>query len=372
MTGGSAVVFGAGSIGRGLAGPLITQAGMTPVFVEASSALRRRLAEAGGYRVRLTGRREELVAVSGIRVVAPEDSEALRAALVDCAFAVTAVGGAHLREVARLLAQTLPPRGSALPLLLCENWPNADQEMAAHLAEAGVSREQVACAAASVERMVRPDEGLNLVGESGETLYADRSAWPGTPPAIEGMHFVAPLEPYYKRKLFTNNAGHAVLAYMGARRGCRRLVDALDLPEAAAALRRLLDAGAAALHAAYGLPRAELDAHLHSLLAYRYPNRALADTVARVGRQPLRKLGPSERLVGLLRLLEKHGIDGDPVHRTIAAALYYHDADDDESVRMQETIRAHGPGGVLASVCEIGPDEPSFDAILRRYAEMGP
>ncbi len=370
MTGGSAVVFGAGSIGRGLAGPLLTQAGMTPVFVEASAELRRRLAEAGGYCVQLTGRREEQVAVSGYGVIAPEDFGALRSALADCVFAVTAVGGAHLGSVAHALAQALPPDRSALPVLLCENWPDAAGEMSDRLAQAGVGPDRVAFVPASVERMVRPGEGLDLVGESCETLFADGSAWPGTPPAIAGLHFVDQLEPYYKRKLFTNNAGHAALAYLGALNGCRRLVDALDVPAVASVLQCLLSAGAEGLHASYGLERTELEQHLHSLLTYRYPNRALVDTAARVGRQPLRKLGPSERLTGLLRLLERHGIDGDPVHRTIAAALHYFDEDDDECVRMRAMIQGDGPGAVLEAVCGVRPDEPAYDAILRHYAEM--
>ena len=50
-----------------------------------------------------------------------------------------------------------------------------------------------------------------------------------------------------------------------------------------------------------------LEAHTHDLLR-RFTNRALGDTIFRLGRDPLRKLAPKDRLVGAARLAEKAGI----------------------------------------------------------------
>ncbi len=365
------VVFGAGSIGRGLLGQLLSENGMPMLFVEPVEALRCALAESKGYTVRLAGRQAEDFVISGYEVAAPEERDRITAALASCPFAATAVGGVHLPDVANLVTETIGgARRAPLPMLLCENWPNAAEEMAHCLNTKALARGKVVCVPSSVERMVRPAEGLGLVGESCESLFIDGTTWPGPRPALKGFAFVEALEAYYKRKLFTNNAGHALLAYEGALRGCDTLCAALEHSDIAAHLKALLLVAAEALHREYGLGREALDRHVRDLLIYRYPNEALGDTVARVGRQPLRKLGREERLTGLLRLLAKHGLDATPVHRAMAAALCYFDPDDEECIRMREMIRRDGPAVVLESACGLSPGQPAFEAVLAYYGKM--
>jgi 2-oxoisovalerate dehydrogenase E1 component len=55
----------------------------------------------------------------------------------------------------------------------------------------------------------------------------------------------------------------------------------------------------------------------------RFANRALADPVSRLARDPLRKLAPGDRLVGAARLVERHGIRPEGLSWGIAAALAY-------------------------------------------------
>lgn len=371
MAANPAVVFGAGSIGRGLLGQLLAQNAIPVLFVEPMAGLRCLLSESGAYTVRLTGRQPETFTVSDYRVAAPEDMDTVAVALASCPFAATAVGGAHLPEVADLIASTLDDRRAPLPLLLCENWPNAAEEMTRHLVARATMPEKVACVPTSVERMVRPTDGLELLGESCESLLIDATAWPSPRPGFEGFEFVDELEPYYKRKLFTNNAGHALLAYEGALRDCRTLCEALEHTDVAAHLRALLSTAAEALHRECGLGRDALAKHVHNLLAYRYANEALGDTVARVGRQPLRKLGPQERLTGLLRLVEKHGLDAAPVHRVMAAAMLYFDPEDAECIEMRRITRQDGPEAVLMSLCGLSPEESAFEQVLAHFEELG-
>ena len=87
----------------------------------------------------------------------------------------------------------------------------------------------------------------------------------------------------------------------------------------------------------------------------------------RVARQPLRKLGPNERLIGLLRKLERHGLPIRPVCRTIAAALRYAQPGDPESEKLQEMIRMGGAESVLQTVCELDPDEEAFRTCMQEW-----
>ncbi len=371
MNQGDIVIFGAGCIGRGLLGERAAAAGRRIVFVEAVDALAAALRQADGFNVRLVGREQSVTRVIDYQVISTRDHTAIAGALHTCAFAATAVGGAHLPAVAALMTPGVRQRDSALNILVCENWPNADQALTEQLIQNQAPAERFACIPCSVERMVRaqPDT-LDLCGESLESLYFDVTRCRGAAPELPGLRPCNDLTPYYARKLFTNNAGHAVLAYEGHLAGHRLLCDAHRDPDIRAYVEALLAGAAEMLHRTYGLTREALREHVDILLRYRYANETLADTVRRVARNPLRKLGPSERLTGLLRRLEKAGLDSDPVCRTMAAAMAYFDAEDDECLRLRAMLAEQGPASVLRDVCEVDPDEPAGRACLRHWKDM--
>jgi mannitol-1-phosphate 5-dehydrogenase len=277
----------------------------------------------------------------------------------------TAVGGVNLAAVGALLGAALAERREMLPVLVCENWPEADTVLAKTLRRCSAADGTFACIPCSVERMVqRVGMGLDLIGENGE------SAWVPAAVALPGLRVCADFAPYYARKLYTNNAGHALLAYEGFLAGRETLCAALAVPAIRKRLEALLAGSATMLAREYGLAERELAEHVDCLLRYRFASVVLADRVERVARQPLRKLGPQERLVGLLRKLEKHRLPLRPVCRTIAAALRYDDPRDDESRRLQALIRREGPGGVLAEICQLKPEEEGHRLCLAEWAAL--
>jgi mannitol-1-phosphate 5-dehydrogenase len=113
----------------------------------------------------------------------------------------------------------------------------------------------------------------------------------------------------------------------------------------------------------FGFTPQEQRAHEEDLLA-RYRNRALGDQVRRVGADPLRKLGPEDRLIGSARLCLEEGVE--PVHvlQGIRAALAYDPPDDPSAARLQEMLRARGLAHVLGEVCGLRPQEPLFAALV--------
>jgi len=365
------LVFGAGNIGRGLLGELAARAGRPVAFVEANIALAKQLVMAGGYRVRLAGQEPSVCEITNYRVLTPNDRETIAEAVAQCDFAATAVGGENLAAVACLLRDGIEKRTRPLNILVCENWPNGEQVLASALSEQHVSPERYSCVPCSVARMVRSDgDSLNLVGESGESLLVDASRWKGDPPGIEGMIACDNLAPFYARKLYTSNAGHAVLAYHGFLAGYRFLYQALNDEAILKQLTDSLTVAVAVLVREHAMDRGHLEEHVAHLLKYRFASIDLADTVTRVARQPLRKLGPKERLVGLMRLLEKHDMSPQPVLRTIAAALHYYDPADSECRQMRKMISTGGPGQVLAEICGMDRGERCFDQCLLLYDEI--
>jgi mannitol-1-phosphate 5-dehydrogenase len=90
----------------------------------------------------------------------------------------------------------------------------------------------------------------------------------------------------------------------------------------------------------------------------RFANRALADPVSRLARDPLRKLAPGDRLVGAARLVERHGIRPEGLSWGIAAALAYENPDDTHAMELQARLAREGLTGILQSLCAIQEDEP--------------
>ncbi len=121
------------------------------------------------------------------------------------------------------------------------------------------------------------------------------------------------LLPFAEAKLYGHNATHALAAYLGALLGLRFIAELAERRDVMAVLRRaFVDESGAALCRKYAgydplFTPAGYTAYAEDLLA-RMTNPHLHDTVARVGRDPRRKLGWDDRLIGTMRLAWSQGI----------------------------------------------------------------
>ena len=118
-------------------------------------------------------------------------------------------------------------------------------------------------------------------------------------------------------------------------------------------------------HPAPGALLANIDDLLH-----RFGNRALGDTILRLGRDPVRKLAHSDRLVGAAANALAQGVT--PIHLVtgIAAALRFDHPDDPVAALRARWLT--GTHGVLTEVCGLTADEPLFGMIVERYGTCCP
>ena len=137
---------------------------------------------------------------------------------------------------------------------------------------------------------------------------------------------VADLEPFEFAKLYGHNATHALGAFLGVHLGLdvfahlsrvdgamRLLADAFERESGAALIRRF--AGVDPLFTEVGYL-----AYAEDLLA-RMTNPYLHDTIERAARDPLRKLGWDDRLVGTMRICLAGGIEAPRYALGAAAGL---------------------------------------------------
>lgn len=143
--------------------------------------------------------------------------------------------------------------------------------------------------------------------------FEEEAAFPAFQRGLDMLIEKDDLLPFEEAKLYGHNATHALAAYLGGLLGVRRIADLPAVPGAMDFLRRafLEESGAALIQRYRGLDPlftpAGYAGYADDLLA-RMVNPWLADTVERVGRDPARKLGWDDRLVGTLRLGLAEGV----------------------------------------------------------------
>jgi mannitol-1-phosphate 5-dehydrogenase len=209
------------------------------------------------------------------------------------------------------------------------------------------------------------DPGLILV-EPYKELPVDRNGFLGEIPQVVAMEPCDNFPAYTARKLYIHNCGHACLAYLGYLKGYEFGYEALADAGIFANVRHALDEAKAGIVAHYGVEDAWLEAHIRDLL-WRFSNRSLGDTVFRLGRDPLRKLAPDDRLVGPARLAEQAGLAPDALALSIAAACRFAPPEDPIAVELQQRIAQEGLPTVLEAVSEIKVTEPLGRRILQLY-----
>jgi mannitol-1-phosphate 5-dehydrogenase len=155
--------------------------------------------------------------------------------------------------------------------------------------------------------------------------------------------------PWVLRKLYTFSAGHATAAYLGWLKGYHYIHTAIRDPEIRAVVLAAMAEGQRGLAARYGKKFAGSQADLEKIIA-RFENAAINDPVARVARDPHRKLGANERLVGAARLAEEAGVFPRQLALATAAALCFRNA---ESNRPAKAPSQKDLAGVLNQVCGL-------------------
>ncbi|MEE8441642.1 MAG: mannitol-1-phosphate 5-dehydrogenase, partial [Spirochaetia bacterium] len=177
-----------------------------------------------------------------------------------------------------------------------------------------------------VPAAVVASDPLLVYAEPYNTLIVDRLGFVGPVPLIPDLLAVDNIRAYVDRKLFVHNLGHAAVAYIGSAENPEAvtIVEAISAPTVRAAAERAMLQSAQGLYVEYTdeFRAGDLESHVEDLLA-RFANPALNDTVFRVGRDLNRKLGPSDRIVGAMRLLARHAMPMDAVAAVYEAALCF-------------------------------------------------
>jgi mannitol-1-phosphate 5-dehydrogenase len=373
---GTAVHFGAGNIGRGFVGLILHRAGYEVVFADVVDELIDGLKRTPSYRVKEVGLDSREEVVDNYRAVnSRRDEPAVVDEIASADIVTTAVGPTVLKFIAPVIAAGLRQRpGGAAPVavMACENAVNATDVLAGHIREQVPDAEWPAVTArtvfanTAVDRIVPAQsgqEGLDVTVETYFEWAIERPPFGGQEPSIPDATWVDNLAPYIERKLFTVNTGHATTAYHGFARGISKLSDALADDAVRTAVEGVLAETKQLLVAKHGFPDAAQQAYVDKILQ-RFANPYLPDTVDRVGRQPLRKLSRSERLIGPAAELAERGIQPQYLLATVDAALSFDVPQDPESVELQHLLKTLPAAEATERITGLTPADPLYADVL--------
>lgn len=358
-----AVMYGAGNIGRGFIGALLSQIGYEVVFIDANVSIVNLINEKKKYVQEIVGDKPEEILITGVRAVNGTDRAAVAAEIADADILATALGAAVLPKVVPIIADGLEQRwqnnpDNKLDLLICENLMNADRYLNDLLKKElnapydTLMDANLGLVETSIGRMVpvmndetREKDPLRICVEAYDYLPVDRSAVKGDLPNYPKLLPYQPFGFYLERKLYLHNMGHAETAYLGQLAGYEKIGDAVSDPSIRFFVENAMIESALAISRKYNISFDLLKPHIDDLI-YRFGNRELGDTTERVGRDPIRKLKPEDRLVGAARNAEQQGFK--PVYLSLAIASALNQLSREKNVK---------PENLLREICEIDPEE---------------
>lgn len=364
----TAVHFGAGNIGRGFIGASLQDAGYRVIFADVNENLLKEMRDTGSYRVLIAGKPEATSAYQNFSVLNSKfDASELTAAISQADILTASVGASVLPHIAEAIAKGIAARKveEKLIVMACENAVNATDILAAEISKFLPALSGVTFCNTAVDRIVPQQE----MGTEPDVIVEEFSEWVieaknlGSKPHIPSAKFVKNLQPYIERKLFTVNTAHCSVAYLGFKKGFENTGDAIQDPQIKQQLLEVLAETSQALQFRHKFDSKEQQRYVQTTVA-RLENPLLNDSIMRVGRDPLRKLSLSERIVSPAATLSENGVNPRALMQIFGCALQFENDQDQSAVRLHEMMTSLTPGELVTQVSGIESAHPLFDQLL--------
>lgn len=371
-----AIQFGAGNIGRGFIGAVLSRAGYRVTFADINREIIDGINAEGGYTVHIKDVDCYEIPITRVSAVR-SDSPAVIGEIASADIVTTAVGLNALKIIAPVIAEGIRARRRAgteapLNLIACENGLRATSRLKdfvlARMEEADRAwcREHVGFPDCAVDRIVPPvptERPTDIVAEKFFEWVVERKAVIGDCPDIEGVIYADDILAYNERKLFTLNTGHSMAAFLGQEKGYHTIREAITDPGIYADVRAVMQQSGEGLVRKFGFDHRKHFEYIEIILQ-RFKNPYLSDEVTRVGRQPLRKLSRYDRFVEPMMIARSYGLPYDKFELGIAAALRFRNEEDEETVRMHRMITEMGCRQALIQITSLPETDPVVGEIV--------
>lgn len=187
---------------------------------------------------------------------------------------------------------------------------------------------------------------------------------------ILGAEYVDDLAMFLQRKIYMINCGHALSGYYGQRKGYETVQEALRDPEIQVEVCSAVLESASALERKYGFTHESLVDYMETMMLKRFLLPGIADAIARVSHEPIRKLAPNDRIMGPAYLCEEYGLKNTHLLKGAACAMLSQSPEDPQAVELQNFIAENGIEKAITKYTGAEPGSRMFSVICEEYGKF--
>ena len=344
------VVVGAGKTGRGFIARLLQEANEEVIFIDKDETLVNDLNVAGEFKVSFFGNVREAYQVSNFKACTWKNAD-----LEDAELILVSVGGQNLKDVGESLSKLLKDEKHYY-IITAENASHPSKTL-----REAIGKENISVSESTVFCTTIEDGGLNINSENYPYLQCDADLLEGYVPAAKTLKPIGNFSNFLTRKLYTYNAASCVIAYLGWKKGYSNYADAANDEEILELLDKNYEVTNRVLCKEFGYEE-EDQKEFAALSKAKFCDRTIVDTVARNARDPQRKLGGAERIIGPIKLMHKYGEDASVLEQTAAAAILY-DNDGEDAWRAIKAEKTDGQ--ILTDICGLQENDVIYQNIVK-------
>ena len=372
----SIVIFGAGRIGRSFIGQIFGLSGYKVVFVDIDLDLVDALNRRKSYPVVIRGDTEEVIMVPNVRAVYSMNRDQVVEEVAEASLLAVSVGKNALLQIMPLIARGIKLRYQRTPdlpldIIIAENMRDAARQMqewlTALLADDYPVNRLLGFVETSIGKMVPiiPDAEINkdplkVFAEPYNELIVDAAAFKSTISNVKGLAPKSNIRAWVDRKAFIHNMGHATAAYKGyfLHPQAKYVYEVLQDENIFRYTSDVMLQASEILLSRYpeDFTKKDLEDHIDDLLK-RFQNRALGDTLYRVGRDLSRKLGKDDRFMGIIHMAIQIGMNYDKILNAMVHAFFFRGKDDygnmyTEDIRFVQNL-SRNLNDTIVSICGL-------------------
>ena len=369
----SCVIFGAGKIARGFIGDLLFESNIPFTFIEKVDSLVDLINERKQYSINILGAPEKNIVVKNASALKFSQEEEIKNAIANADAVFTAVGGKNLNEIVPFLVMGIKEKiakKEKLNIITCENWKKP----------ADILKDGVLASFSNEDDKKYIEENIGfteaVIMRSGIEATPDLLA--KDPLIVNVQNFwhlpfdasrikadmpigMMCLEPIYdfggflERKFYTYNAANGTTSFVGAILGFKYIADAAHDERIIELLDGVYHETATALCNKYKMSFEEQWAFTRTSFK-KLQDYDIVDYIERNARDPMRKLGKDDRLVGSARMCLEYGVKPTNLAVAIACAIFYENDEDEFAVQLKNIRENEGIDAVLEKVCSLNPN----------------
>lgn len=367
----SCVIFGAGKIARGFIAHLLSLSDIDFVFVEKADALADLINEREQYTINILGAPEKNYVVKNAKALKFSQEKEIIEAIAEADVVFDAVGGKNLQEIVPFYIKGIEKKaekGGYLNFVTCENWKEPARILKEGV-EAGIAPEAreyldnyvgftesvIMRSGIEAPKELLKKDPLIVNVQNYWHLPVDAARVKGSLPDIKYMEHLTGFAGFLERKFYTYNAANGTTSFVGALLGYEVLAEAAHDERILKILDGVYQETGKALSMKHGISLEEQMAFAKTSLN-KLQDYTIVDSIERNARDPQRKLGKDDRLVGSARMVLSCGIRPENLCTAIVCAIYYRNPEDSSAVALEKVVKEEGIDAVLEKICGIEPE----------------